>query len=302
MNKTVNRTNSTNYKKKTSSSSNKNYRKNNKKNNYKSKQKNNNNNKPKQEVKRNYKLANTKLIRLDNIEFKPKLFNRKFKISKKYRNTILNKLGLLPIKSGDLDRFKKYYNIYERIELRYLFNKLFDNIEEYLNLLLHCHRKHNDNVVSNKECIINVEHKFNNAIYDMNLIHLYFKINIYTLGQKYINIGFNLNECLKTIGTYLKLREINDSIVLLNPKADNENEITKINIPTINGFIYENGDKSYGYFINNKFDKRQINKTMIDILKYFLDNKILSQNLVTKLSQTLSYSLGRVKEVKFDKK
>lgn len=298
MNKTTNKTNSNNYKKKTSSSSNKNYRKNNNKNNYKMKQ----NNKPKQEVKRNYKLVNTKLIRLDNIEFKPKLFNRKFKISKTYRNDILNKLGLLPIKYNDFVRFTKYYNAYERMELRDLFNKLFDNIEEYLNLTLYCDRKNNGKVVSNKECIINVSHKFKNDKYNIDSVYLYFKINIYTLCKKYINIGFNLNECLKFIGTYLKLKEINNAIVSLNPEEYNENKPIKINIPTINGFIYENSDKSYGYFINNKFDKRQINKTMIDILKYFLDNKILSQTLVTKLSQALSYSLIRVKEVKFDKK
>lgn len=296
MNKTTNKTNSNNYKKKTSSSSNKNYRKNNNKNNYKMKQ----NNKPKQEVKRNYKLVNTKLIRLDNIEFKPTLFNKKFKISKKYRNTILNKLGLLPFKYNDIDRFTKYYSDSERMELCDLFNKLFDNIEESLNLMIYCHNKHKDGIVSNKECVINVTHKFNNDIYDIDPIHLYFKINIYTLGKKYVNIGFNLNECLKFIGTYLKLKEINDAIVSLNLKV--HNGTVKINIPTINGFIYENGDKSYGYFINNKFDKRQINKNMIDILKYFLDNKILNQTLVTKLSQTLSYSLCRVKEVKFDKK
>lgn len=297
--KTTNKTNSNNYKKKTSSSSNKNYRKNNNKNNYKTKS---NNNKPKQEVKRNYKLVNTKLIHLDNIEFKPTLFNKKFKISKKYRNTILNKLGLLPFKYNDIDRFTKYYSTSEQTELCGLFNELFDNIEMYLNLPLYRDRKNNGRVISNKECIIHVAYKFKNDKRDIDPIYLYFKINIYTLCKKYINIGFNLNECIKVIGTYLKLNEINDTIISLNSKICDENDMTKVNIPTINGFIYENGDKSYGYFINNKLDKRLINKNMIDILKYFLDNDILSQNLVTKLSQSLSSSLVRVKEVKFNKK
>lgn len=297
--KTTNKTNSNNYKKKTSSSSNKNYQKNNNKNNYKTKS---NNNKPKQEVKRNYKFVNTKLIHLDNIEFKPTLFNKKFKISKKYRNTILNKLGLLSFKYNDNDRFTKYYSTSEQTELCSLFNELFDNIETYLNLPLYRDRKNNGKVISNKECIIHVAYKFKNDKRDIDPIYLYFKINIYTLCKKYINIGFNLNECIKVIGTYLKLNEINDTIISLNSKIYDKNDMSKFNIPTINGFIYENGDKSYGYFINNKFDKRHINKNMIDILKYFLDNKILSQNLVNKLSQALSYSLIRVKEVKFDKK
>ena len=61
-------------------------------------------------IVRNYEIINTKNITVSSIDFKLNLFNRKFKISTKDRNVILNKLGLKILDKSEATRFSKYYN------------------------------------------------------------------------------------------------------------------------------------------------------------------------------------------------
>lgn len=251
-------------------------------------------------IVRNYEVVNTKNITVSSIDLKLNLFNRKFKISTKDRNIILNKLGLKILDKSETTRFSKYYKPNEQEMLCGIFNEIFDNIEMCVNLIT------NKFLYNSKESIfgyhiIRLPNKHDEP--KKFIIQLPFDFNISKFAKRIV-VSLNLHECLKTICICLKLNNIiNDSTIIHQcQKIDNSN-IDKLKIsPSINGFIYEDNKFSYGFFINNKEDKREIERQLKRFLYSLSKDGYVLPSITNIVIKSISNALTRVKQVSFDKK
>ena len=210
-------------------------------------------------IVRNYKIINTKNITVSSIDFKLNLFNRKFKISKKDRNIILNKLGLKILDKSEATRFSKYYNPNEQEMLCGVFNEIFDNIEMCVNLITNRFLYNSKKSIFGYQ-IIRLPNKHDEP--NKFIMELPFDFNV-SKFEKRMNVSLNLHECLKMICSCLKLTNIFKDSYNISSQYDKiyDSMIDKLNVsPSINGFIYEDNKFSYGFFINNKDDKREIMK------------------------------------------
>lgn len=274
-------------------------------NNYKKRTTNKKYNKPNKnkddKIVRNYDVVNTEYITVSMIKFKSNIFKRKFKITTKDRNIILNKLGLKVLDKSEMIRFSKYYNPNEQELLCGIFNELFDNIEEYVNNITskivygHIYQT----IYGNH--IINLPNKFQPNRY---IVQLPFNFSV-SKFEKRINVSLNLHECLKIICSCLKLTNVFKDSYNISSQYDKiyDSMIDKLNVsPSINGFIYEDNKFSYGFFINNKDDKREIMKRSKIILSSTINTGYVLPSEIIKFIASVSKSLTRVKRVSFDKK
>lgn len=284
-------------------------------NNYKKRTTNKKYNKPNKnkndKIVRNYDVVDTEDITVSIIKFKSNIFKHKFKITTKDRNIILNKLGLKILDKSDklglkgLDnsemiRFSKYYNPNEQEILCGIFNELFDNIEEYVNeITSKILYSHNQTICGYH--VINLPNKFQPNRY---IVQLPFNFSV-SKFEKRINVSLNLHECLKMICSCLKLTNIFKDSYNISSQYDKiyDSMIDKLNVsPSINGFIYEDNKFSYGFFINNKDDKREIMKQSKIILSSTINTGYVLPSEINKFIASISKSLTRVKRVSFDKK
>lgn len=284
-------------------------------NNYKKRTTNKKYNKPNKnkddKIVRNYDVVNTKYITVSTIKFKSNIFKHKFKITTNDRNIILNKLGLKILDKSDklglkvLDnsemiRFSKYYNPNEQEILCGIFNELFDNIEEYVNKITSkILYNHNQTICGYH--VINLPNKFQPSRY---IVQLPFNFSV-SKFEKRINVSLNLHECLKIICSCLKLTNVFKDSYNISSQYDKiyDSMIDKLNVsPSINGFIYEDNKFSYGFFINNKDDKREIMKRSKIILSSTINTGYVLPSEIIKFIASVSKSLTRVKRVSFDKK
>ena len=286
-------------------------------NNYKKRTTNKKYNKPNKnkydKIVRNYDVVNTEYITVSTIKFKSNIFKRRFKITTKDRNIILNKLGLKILDKSDklglkvLDnsemiRFSKYYNPNEQKILCGIFNELFDNIEEYVNnITSKIVYGHIYQTIFGHQTI-----RLPNKYYEPNkfIIELPFNFSV-SKFEKRINVSLNLHECLKIICSCLKLTNIFKDSYNISSQYDKiyDSMIDKLNVsPSINGFIYEDNKFSYGFFINNKDDKREIMKQSKIILSSTINTGYVLPSEINKFIASISKSLTRVKRVSFDKK
>lgn len=263
-------------------------------------------------IVRNYDVVNTKYITVSTIKFKSNIFKHKFKITTKDRNIILNKLGLKILDKSDklglkvLDnsemiRFSKYYNPNEQEILCRIFNELFDNIEEYVNKITSKILYDHNQTIFGHQTI-----RLPNKYYEPNkfIIELPFNFSVSKFEKK-INVSLNLHECLKMICSCLKLTNIFKDSYNISSQYDKiyDSMIDKLNVsPSINGFIYEDNKFSYGFFINNKDDKREIMKQSKIILSSTINTGYVLPSEINKFIASISKSLTRVKRVSFDKK
>ena len=72
--------------------------------------------------------------------------------------------------------------------------------------------------------------------------------------------------------------------------------------PSINGFIYEDNKFSYGFFINNKDDKREIERQLKRFLYSLSNDGYVLPSITNIVIKSISNALIRVKQVSFDKK
>lgn len=273
-------------------------------NNYKKRTTNKKYNKPNKnkddKIVRNYDVVNTEYITVSMIKFKSNIFKRKFKITTKDRNIILNKLGLKVLDKSEMIRFSKYYNPNEQELLCGIFNELFDNIEEYVNnITSKILYNHNQTIYGYH--IINLPNKFQPNRY---IVQLPFNFSV-SKFEKRINVSLNLHECLKIICSCLKLTNVFKDSYNISSQYDKiyDSMIDKLNVsPSINGFIYEDNKFSYGFFINNKDDKREIMKRSKIILSSTINTGYVLPSEIIKFIASVSKSLTRVKRVSFDKK
>lgn len=273
-------------------------------NNYKKRTTNKKYNKPNKnkddKIVRNYDVVNTEYITVSMIKFKSNIFKRKFKITTKDRNIILNKLGLKVLDKSEMIRFSKYYNPNEQELLCGIFNELFDNIEEYVNnITSKILYNHNQTICGYH--IINLPNKFQPNRY---IVQLPFNFSV-SKFEKRINVSLNLHECLKIICSCLKLTNVFKDSYNISSQYDKiyDSMIDKLNVsPSINGFIYEDNKFSYGFFINNKDDKREIMKRSKIILSSTINTGYVLPSEIIKFIASVSKSLTRVKRVSFDKK
>lgn len=275
-----------------------------KSNNYKKRTTNKKYNKPNKnkddKIVRNYNVVNTEYITVSTIKFKSNIFKHKFKITTKDRNIILNKLGLKILDKSEMIRFSKYYNPNEQELLCGIFNELFDNIEEYVNKITSkILYNHNQTICGYH--VINLPNKFQPSRY---IVQLPFNFSV-SKFEKRINVSLNLHECLKMICSCLKLTNIFKDSYNISSQYDKiyDSIIDKLNVsPSINGFIYEDNKFSYGFFINNKDDKREIMKQSKIILSSAINTGYVLPSEINKFIASISKSLTRVKRVSFDKK
>ena len=275
-----------------------------KSNNYKKRTTNKKYNKPNKnkddKIVRNYNVVNTEYITVSTIKFKSNIFKHKFKITTKDRNIILNKLGLKILDKSEMIRFSKYYNPNEQELLCGIFNELFDNIEEYVNnITSKILYNHNQTICGYH--VINLPNKFQPSRY---IVQLPFNFSV-SKFEKRINVSLNLHECLKMICSCLKLTNIFKDSYNISSQYDKiyDSMIDKLNVsPSINGFIYEDNKFSYGFFINNKDDKREIMKQSKIILSSAINTGYVLPSEINKFIASISKSLTRVKRVSFDKK
>lgn len=275
-----------------------------KSNNYKKRTTNKKYNKPNKnkddKIVRNYNVVNTEYITVSTIKFKSNIFKHKFKITTKDRNIILNKLGLKILDKSEMIRFSKYYNPNEQELLCGIFNELFDNIEEYVNKITSkILYNHNQTICGYH--VINLPNKFQPSRY---IVQLPFNFSV-SKFEKRINVSLNLHECLKMICSCLKLTNIFKDSYNISSQYDKiyDSMIDKLNVsPSINGFIYEDNKFSYGFFINNKDDKREIMKQSKIILSSAINTGYVLPSEINKFIASISKSLTRVKRVSFDKK
>lgn len=274
-------------------------------NNYKKRTTNKKYNKPNKnkdnKIVRNYDVVNTEYITVSIIKFKSNIFKRKFKITTKDRNIILNKLGLKVLDKSEIIRFSKYYNPNEQEMLYGIFNELFDNIEEYVNNITSKIVYGHIYQTIYGHHIINLPNKFQPNRY---IVELPFNFSV-SKFEKRINVSLNLHECLKIICSCLKLTNVFKDSYNISSQYDKiyDSMIDKLNVsPSINGFIYEDNKFSYGFFINNKDDKREIMKHSKIILSSTINTGYVLPSEIIKFIASVSKSLTRVKRVSFDKK
>ena len=250
-------------------------------------------------IVRNYEVVNTGNTIVSLIRFESNIFKHKFKITTKDRNIILNKLGLKILDKSETTRFSKYYNTNEQEMLCGIFNEVFDNIEEYVNKITSKILFHNQTIYGYHN--IKLPNKYHPNYY---ILQIPFNFSVSKI-EKRIHVSLNLRECLKLICSCLKLNNLFKdchNISSQYDKIDNSN-IDKIKIsPSINGFIYENNNFSYGFFINNKDDKREIMKRSKIILSSTINTGYVLPSEINNFVVSISNALTRVKQVSFDKK
>ena len=251
-------------------------------------------------IVRNYEIINTKNITVSSIDFKLNLFNRKFKISTKDRNVILNKLGLKILDKSEATRFSKYYNPSEQEMLCGIFNEIFDNIEMCVNLITKKFLYNSKKSIFGYQ-IIRLPNKHDEP--NKFIMQLPFDFNV-SKFEKRINVSLDLHECLKIICICLKLNNVvNDSTIIHQCKKIDNSNIDKLKIsPSINGFIYEDNKFSYGFFINNKDDKREIERQLKRFLYSLSNDGYVLPSITNIVIKSISNALIRVKQVSFDKK